>query len=102
MAQLAPRPFAFVIKVHMSVGQFQYPFNVAMLADDVDHAAQAPGFHTAERVAADGTDVVLELAGHGAFDASVASFFHSGCHSVGYHSCCFLEHLRVDCAIEDL
>src|SRR5690554_6461835 len=96
MAQLAPRPFAFVVKVHMSVGQFQYPFNVAMLADDVDHAAQATGFHAAEWVAADGTDVVLELAGHGAFDAPVAGVVHSGCNFVGYSPSCVSNSSRVN------
>ena len=86
MPELAPWALPFIVEVKVSVGQFQYPFNVAVLADDINHAAQAACLNVAQSVSADRANVILELAGHGAFDAPVAGIVHSGCHFVGYQS----------------
>ena len=78
----------------MGVGQFEDSLDVAVLSDDIDHAAQTTWSNIAKRVPAYRANVVLELAGHRAFDGPVPRVVNPGRHLVGDQAIGCLEQLK--------
>src|SRR4029453_1775415 len=74
MAHLAPRPgFGLAVEVDMRVAAGGGPRPaVGRGADGVLHLDPAEALRRAERPAADGADMLLELRGHGALDRPMA------------------------------
>jgi hypothetical protein len=83
VAEFAAGARGFAIEVKMGIGDGENLPGVGEIADEIEHGAMAGGSCGAEREAKDGAEMVLELAGDGAFDGPVAGIVDAGSHFVG-------------------
>ena len=91
MPELAARPLILAVVVEMETGNRQQGCAVRPGADDIDHRRMALGRSAAQGCAHEGADMVLELAGGGAFDGPMAAVVHPRCQLVDHEAVMNLE-----------
>src|SRR5712664_1353423 len=82
VAEFAAGARGFAIEVEVGVGNGEDFSGIGEVADEVEHGAVAGGSRGAEREAKDGAEMVLELAGDGAFDGPVSGIVDARSHFV--------------------
>ena len=83
MAEFAAGAGGFAVEMEVGVGDGEDFGGVGEVADEVEHGAVAGEPCRAEREAEDGPEMVLKLAGDGAFDGPVAGIVDARGHFVG-------------------
>jgi len=83
VAELAGGARGFAVEVEVGVRNGEDFSGFGEVADEVEHGAVAGRSRGTEREAEDGAEVVLELAGDGAFDGPVSGIVDPWSHFVG-------------------
>jgi hypothetical protein len=86
VAEFAARAWGLSIEVKMGVGNGEDFGGFGEIADEIDHGGIAGGARGAEGKAEDGAEMILKLAGDGAFDGPVAGIVDARGHFVGEES----------------
>src|SRR5882762_5415098 len=82
MAEFAPGAGGFAVEVEVGVGDGENFGGFREVADEIEHGAVAGGCGGAKREAEDGAEMILKLAGDGAFDGPVAGIVDARSHFV--------------------
>jgi hypothetical protein len=91
VAEFAAGPGRFAVEMEVGVGDSENFGGIGEIADQIEHGAVAGGAGGAEREPQDGAEMVLELAGDGAFDGPVAGIVDARGHFVGEESAAGFE-----------
>src|SRR6266481_6151736 len=83
VAQFAAGGGGFAVEVEVGIGDGEDFGRFGEVADEIEHGAVAGRAGRAEREAEDGAEMILKLAGDGAFDGPVAGIVDAGGHFVG-------------------
>src|SRR5712671_5814962 len=83
MAEFAAGAGGFAVEVEVGVGDGEDFGGFGEVADEIEHGAVAGEPCRAEREAEDGAEMVLKLAGDGAFDGPVSGIVDARGHFVG-------------------
>lgn len=83
VAEFAAGTGGFSVEVEVGVRDGEDFGGFGEVADEIEHGAVTGGSGGAEREAEDGAEMVLELAGDGAFDGPVAGIVDARGHFVG-------------------
>src|SRR5258707_7226925 len=83
MAEFAAGARGFAVEMEVRIGDGENFGGFGEVADEIEHGAVAGGSRGAEREAEDGAEMVLELAGDGAFDGPVAGIVNTWSQFVG-------------------
>ena len=83
VTQLAAGARRFAVEVEMRAGNGEDFGGVGNLADQIQHGRMPGGSRGAERIAADGAEVILKLAGNRAFNGPVTGIVDARSHLVG-------------------
>src|SRR5258708_17339342 len=82
MAEFAAGAGGFTVEMEVGVGDGENFGGFREVADEIEHGAVAGGCGGAEREAEDGAQMILKLAGDGAFDGPVAGIVDARSHFV--------------------
>src|SRR6266403_52655 len=83
MAEFAAGARGFAVEMEVRIGDGENFGGFGEVADEIEHGAVAGGSRGAEREAEDGAEMILKLAGDGAFDGPVAGIVDARGHFVG-------------------
>src|SRR5712664_432482 len=82
MAEFAAGARGFAVEMEVRIGDGENFGGFGEVADEIEHGAVAGGSRGAEREAEDGAEMILKLAGDGAFDGPVAGIVDARSHFV--------------------
>src|SRR5260370_42351357 len=80
MAEFAARAGGFAVEMEVGIGDGENFGGFREVADEIEHGAVAGESGGAEREAEDGTEMILKLAGNGAFDGPGAGIVDARSH----------------------
>src|SRR6266852_2022386 len=91
VAQFAAGAGGFAVEVEVGIGDGEDFGRFGEVADEIEHGAVAGRAGRAEREGEDGAEMILKLAGDGAFNGPVAGIVDAGGHFVGEEIAVVLE-----------